>query len=484
MTVLTDSLERFARLSPGRLAVNDNGERIDFQQLAQRVRKTTDWLARSGIAPGEAVGLSVRAEIDRLVVQYALMQLGCLSITLASHEPLDFRNALASRCAVRAIVCDLDIAQPAGIPILRCDRDTPWTSGGHATERPPPVQADAIVLTSSGTTGTPKLVRCTQAKIFGYNLAAIAWREDGAQHFLSPAESNAWTWVGLASLGRGIPLVFADRTALSTPVYCKAYGVTRIIIWTARLDQLVRETPVSTEPKPFAGVTVITGGSPVSERLRRDALARLTDDLVVAYGTTECGNLTAIACRSDQLDSEAVGRASPRVEIGIFDEHGRQLAVDQTGFIRTRSPWTATEYWQDEAASEKAFPNGWFQSGDVGRLRNDGTLMFSGRGDDMMILNSINIFPAEIEVVAAEYEGIIDCAAFPVESKRYGQIPVLAVAAQVAVDIPGLIAYCRKRLGTRAPRKIVQVDRIPRNGAGKVLRKELALTLAPNTPAA
>jgi acyl-CoA synthetase (AMP-forming)/AMP-acid ligase II len=91
----------------------------------------------------------------------------------------------------------------------------------------------------------------------------------------------------------------------------------------------------------------------------------------------------------------------------------------------------------------------------------------------MMVMNSINIFPAEIERAAAGFPGLRECAAFPVPMARYGQIPLLAVVADPGFDAEALLAHCRAQLGVRAPRKVVRVEQLPRNATGKVLRRTL-----------
>jgi long-chain acyl-CoA synthetase len=108
-------------------------------------------------------------------------------------------------------------------------------------------------------------------------------------------------------------------------------------------------------------------------------------------------------------------------------------------------------------------------------MTEDGTLMLAGRGDDMMILGTINVFPAEIERAAAGFPGLADCAAFAYRSDALGDIPLIAAVETHAgtLDAGALVAHCRARLGLRAPRKAIIVPVLPRNAAGKVLRREL-----------
>jgi acyl-CoA synthetase (AMP-forming)/AMP-acid ligase II len=136
----------------------------------------------------------------------------------------------------------------------------------------------------------------------------------------------------------------------------------------------------------------------------------------------------------------------------------------------------ARGYLDDPEASARAFRDGWFQPGDRGRLEPDGTLVFAGRDAEMMMLGTINIFPAEIEAAAQGFPGVADCAAFALRSPALGDIPALAVVevAPGAVDVPALAASCRARLGLRAPRRVVVVPALPRTATGKVQRDRLA----------
>ena len=105
----------------------------------------------------------------------------------------------------------------------------------------------------------------------------------------------------------------------------------------------------------------------------------------------------------------------------------------------------------------------------MGTITRDGILRYLGRKDDMMMLNGINIFPAEIERTLEEHPAVKHAAAFPLASPVFGDIPAAAVELNgtAPVDEPALIAYSRERLGARAPRSIVIVDALPRNARGK-----------------
>jgi acyl-CoA synthetase (AMP-forming)/AMP-acid ligase II len=165
----------------------------------------------------------------------------------------------------------------------------------------------------------------------------------------------------------------------------------------------------------------------------------------------------------------------------VVDEQGAPRPPDEIGQVRIRSGVMVNGYVGDPIATARHFRDGWFYPGDMGSFTRDGVLRYHGRKDDMMVLNGINIFPAEIERTLEEHPAVKHAAAFPLESPVYGDIPVAVVELNgtMRVDESSLAAYAREQLGARAPRKVVIVDALPRNAAGKVVKRDLAATLAP-----
>jgi acyl-CoA synthetase (AMP-forming)/AMP-acid ligase II len=137
-----------------------------------------------------------------------------------------------------------------------------------------------------------------------------------------------------------------------------------------------------------------------------------------------------------------------------------------------------TGYLDDEAATATAFRDGWFYPGDMGHRSEDGLLFLDGRSDDMMLLASINIFPAEIEHAMEALPGVVECAAFSMKSASFGDVPMLAAVVTGPIRAPDMLAYARSRLGLRAPRKIFLVDSLPRNRGGKIDRHALRARFA------
>ncbi len=475
--VLSQWLEHFASTDPASVAVVDHGRPVRFVELARGVRRLAAWLLARGFVPGDVVGITVRAPLRHLLTTHALMRIGCVELSLPSYEPAGARATLAARCRASCVITDGADDDLPGLSRVAPDFDAVLADASLDAAPLPPVSrhARASILTSSGTTGRPKLVACSQYQLWGYGQPETPGATVSLVGY--PIESNAGKWIGLRNLARGWTLVYEDLERVSLQDVVARDRVTRVNLAPARVEALARACERSGPTPAFPGVRIHTGGAPVSAEVRRLVLQAVSPVFCLHYGATEIGLVTQAGPDVHASHPDSVGHLFPGIDLRIVDDDGRELPPGERGLVQVRSDFSATAYLDDDEASAKMFRDGWFQPGDVGAIGPGGMLFLSGRSDDMMIMNSINVFPAEIEKVATGYPGVHECAAFGFASSAFGQIPALAVVAAPGLDDAALLAWCRERLGLRAPRKIVRVDALPRNALGKVLRREIAASL-------
>ncbi len=216
--------------------------------------------------------------------------------------------------------------------------------------------------------------------------------------------------------------------------------------------------------------------------LRRAFRARFAMPLFVHYGTREFGRISRTYPDRHDDAQESVGIVAPWVDLEIVDGDGNAVPAGVVGEVRVRTEHMIHRYHDDPVATARHFRDGWFYTGDAGSLTADGALCLQGRTDDMMNLNSIKIFPAEIERMLEEHPAVKGAAAFAKGSAVHGDIPVAAVELHqgAAVGVDALMARARERLGARAPRKIIIVDALPRNAAGKIVKRDLAGRIGPD----
>jgi D-alanine-D-alanine ligase-like ATP-grasp enzyme len=224
----------------------------------------------------------------------------------------------------------------------------------------------------------------------------------------------------------------------------------------------------------FSAIRVVSiGSSTVTENLRRRMRDDLNAKLHVEYGANENG--TIAFARPDDLAKApgSVGRPPSGVQVEIVDDTDQPVANGKVGQVRVRSPAQIKDYHLSDNGDR--FRDGWFYPGDLAMWSADGQIFHCGRADQMMIMNGINIYPAEIERVVEQHPDVLDVLAFPLKNAVAQEVPACAVVlkpgaqtSQVELDV-----FARQRLGARAPRFIAILAAIPRNEQGKPQRAEL-----------
>jgi acyl-CoA synthetase (AMP-forming)/AMP-acid ligase II len=401
-------------------------------------------------------------EIEHFVAALAVMRRGAWQLAIASHDTPAIHQELAARLGITHLLTDggaklpaADVRrwpQPPGEPVMNEE-----AHGG-------------FYFRTSGTTGVSNLVPLSTASLVAQArrnpeyLGARYLRQASVEHNNGKRHRLVCAYVGGTNVfGNG------DRRGLAA--FCARHGVTRMDLSLMHAAELL----ATAGPDDFSAIELYVAGSASPHRLRAALEAKVTRRLFTRYATTEFG--TVSICRPGEHDAdEPAGRPVDGVELEIVDEAGLRLGCGETGQIRLRGEGMATGYHDSPQQTDARFRDGWFWPGDMGLLREDGSLVIKGRTDEMIILNGINIFPAEIERVLGEHTGVATAAAAGVLSPVHGQIPVAAVelvrGASTTAD--ELLAFARSRMALRAPRKIVIVEALPRSPQGKLLRRAVA----------
>ena len=196
------------------------------------------------------------------------------------------------------------------------------------------------------------------------------------------------------------------------------------------------------------------------------------------YGGTETTVVTYLAPEEQLERPGSVGRALPNVEIRLIDESGDEVAQGEVGQVvsrlRTGQETAVSEYYKDEKATKASFKDGWFSSGDMARMDEDGFYYLVDRKFDMIISGGENIYPAEIEAILHKHAKILESAVIGVPDDEWGEqvkaVVVLGEGEKATAE--EIIAYCREHLaGYKVPRTVDFVTALPKTDTGKVLKK-------------
>ena len=240
------------------------------------------------------------------------------------------------------------------------------------------------------------------------------------------------------------------------------------------LRQLLQALPPGFALNP--GWRIGVAGAPLPPPLAREAMARITPDLRIIYGSTECSLLAYGHAGDLEAEPGVVGATPSGAVLEIVGDDGRPLPHGQSGEVRITSERMTVGYLGDPEASAERFRDGWFHTRDVGRRLPDGRLVLEGRADDRLNLaGGVKFMPQALETAAMACPGVVDCAAFAApEAGRPDGLDQcwLAVVVPPGFDRETLADHLKGRRGL-PPLRFAWIDEIPRNAMGKIERGKL-----------
>ena len=197
------------------------------------------------------------------------------------------------------------------------------------------------------------------------------------------------------------------------------------------------------------------------------------------YGATETGPVSIYLRAEDAMRKVgSAGKAAVHAEIRIVDADGRDVQAGEVGEILVRAPNLMQGYWKDP--DNPGFQDGWFHTGDLARVDDEGYYWVVGRSKDMIISGGENVYPAEIENVLGDCAEIVEAAVVGVPDAKWGEAVVAAVVKKPGsvIDEAAVLALFEGRLARfKHPRRVVFVDALPKSAIGKVQKVELRALL-------
>ena len=361
-------------------------------------------------------------------------------------------------------------------------------------DAPFPPETPVIQMYTSGTTGHPKGAMLSHENIMVVPpilLAEYGRREADVALVCLPLFHVSGSMWGLSSLYAGMLTVILPQSTPAAIIAAIAdYRVTKTFLVPALIYFLLQEPTLKARDCSSLDL-IVYGASPIPVPLMRAALNHFGCRLAQVYGLTEtCGALTYLR-PEDHLDTaherrlQSCGRALDGVELRIVDSDGQVLPPETVGEVHCRSRQIMRGYWDRDEENAAVFAGGWFHTGDLALLDADGYLYIVDRLKDMIITGGEKVYPAEVERVLVTHPAIADAGVFGVPDARWGEAVRAAVVVRAGhdLDADGLRAWLRQQLAAyKVPRSFDAVAALPRNAAGKVLKRELRAQFPPSRP--
>jgi long-chain acyl-CoA synthetase len=227
----------------------------------------------------------------------------------------------------------------------------------------------------------------------------------------------------------------------------------------------------------FSGLKVSNGGGMAVQKAVNDKWKQITGTSIIeGYGLSETSPV-ATCNRSDVEEfTGTIGLPVPSTEIAILDDDGKPVALGQRGEIAIRGPQVMAGYWNRPDETAKAMtPDGFFKSGDVGVMDENGYVKIVDRKKDMILVSGFNVYPNELEAVIAGHPGVLECAAVGVPDENSGEaVKVFVVRKDPNLSAEQLMDYCKEQFtGYKKPKYIEFRDELPKTNVGKILRRAL-----------
>jgi fatty-acyl-CoA synthase len=349
-----------------------------------------------------------------------------------------------------------------------------------------PSMSDAHeIIYTSGTTGDPKGVIWSHGTVLWNNTQQII---DFGIH---PGDSN-YVALDLNYIGGRHDFTMAMLQQGGT-VHLRASGgfdaaqilryladqqISHVLWVPTMLYDVLQQTELLTDLDTSALKMIMCGGSPLSEEMIRRAQSAFPHtDFVQVFGLTEGGGTPTFVPKHRLLDKiGSAGLPSIFNEIRIMAAEGTPCPPGEVGEIQVRGPAVTPGYWGNPEASSKLVEDGWLHTGDLGRRDEEGFLFVAGRARDLIISGGMNIFPADVEHVISEVDGVEQVSVVGLPDERWGETvcAVVRLSAGASLTAEDIIAHCRDRLASyKKPTSVAFVEEFPVTVSGKIRKNVL-----------
>ena len=502
---LDDRLAHWAAADPDGEAFSYLGRTWTWGQWDERVRRLAGALRGLGIGRGDVVSFLDKNHPACVELTLAASTLGAANAIINFRLAGDEVDYAVNDSGAKVLVVGSEL-----MPLIRKIEDrlthvehvlelTPdggagdeyeaLLAGAKPLERDPAVEAGdvCLVMYSSGTTGRPKGVMLTQANMLAHTRNAHeGWGfDDGDKNMVSmPLFHVGGSSYVLFGIHDGVPSVMTrdpDGASLAGAIMA---GANRTFLVPAVLAQVLQSGDDAV--KLFGQLkTYCYGAAPMPLPLLRAAITAWPDtDFLQVYGLTElCGVITHLlpdAHRDAEHPERLVsaGRLIPEAELRVVDPDSLEDVPDGThGELWFRSPQVMKGYLnQPDETAAVITDDGWFRTGDMGRIDADGFVYVEDRLKDMIISGGENIYSPEVERVLAEHPSVMEVAVIGVPDDRWGESVKAVVSLHPGTEATEeeLIGFCREHLARfKCPRSVDVLDALPRNPTGKILKRDL-----------
>ena len=488
MPTFADPLMRAVQIAGEHTAVISEGHHFTFRELDSRCRRLAAVLHSKGAKPGDRIAVLAANTNHHLESYVAIPAAGFVIVPLNTRHAGPELEYAVKDAEVKILLTDRDpgeLRELVETVVMIPDEYDALLESADEMELGAGITEDTLagLFYTGGTTGASKGVMLTHRNLISNTFHFMTMAPPAANSVflvMAPmfhaAGSNGilgGIWTG----GCQIPLkVFDPAIALDLIEKHKVTHTLGVPTMLAAIAELQHK-----EPRDTSSLTMVAhGGSPIAtEVVRRAAEAFPTAEFVHVYGMTEASPLvTGLRNEQDLLDvdrSRSCGQSLIGVQVKIIDIDGKELPCGEVGELAARGPNIMKGYWNKPEQTAEVLVDGWYRSGDMGYMDDEGFVFLVDRAKDMIVSGGENVYCSEVEEALYKHPAVLEAAVFGVPDEAWGEAVHAVVVPREEVTSEELIAFCRTRIaGYKLPKAITLSDEeLPKSGPGKILKREL-----------
>src|SRR6201747_3192537 len=479
---------------PTRLAIETvDGQRITYGDLIARAGQTANVLIARGVKRGDRVAAQTEKSVPGLVLYLATVRAGAVYLPLTTAYTLNELEYFITDAEPSLVVCDPSKAEGIGViaakvkakvETLGADGKGSLTDAAASadTASTTVARADddlAAILYTSGTTGRSKGAMLTHDNLASNSLSLVDyWRftdKNVLTHALPIYHTHGLFVASNVTLFARASMIFLPK--FDPDLIIKLMVRATVLMGVPTFYTRLLQSPALTKEAAAHMRLFISGSAPLLADTHREWAARTGHAVLERYGMTET-NINPSSPYDGERVPGAVGHALPGVSVRVTDpETGKTLGAENIGMIEVKGPNVFKGYWRMPEKTKAEFRgDGFFITGDLGKIDDKGYVHILGRGKDLVISGGFNVYPKEIESEIDAMPGVIESAVVGVPHADFGEGVTAVVVCNKGADISEasvLNALDGRLAKFKMPKRVFVVDELPRNAMGKVQKNIL-----------
>lgn len=482
---------------PGKKAIWCDGKEMTYGELCDYTCRYANYLIDNGVEYGDIIGIPMNNSIESVSLMLASAMLGVGLAPINPTLPADGIRVAFETGHVKHVIArksfwkqfeNLDISVEGMKLCLDGEyEDIPsFEKVKEASNEIPDMSKvtgkETWILTmTSGSTGNPKPIELTQenkrrridAHVKMYDIT-----EEDKVLAATPLYHSLAERLVMLPLMIGATSILLPRFTPNLWLKCvDEQKVTFTIAVSAQLGQIAQLLTSPFVPDITSLRAIVSSSALLEPHVRSELIEKLKCDFHEMYGTSEISTATSINFREANNKQQSVGRPIEVASLKILNNDGNEVKIGEVGEISCKTDLIFNGYYHQPDMTNAAYTeDGYFKTGDLGKVDDEGYLYFCGRKKELIITGGINVYPNDVDKSLSGLDGVKECAAFPYPDDRLGEVVAVAVVKEDSTNLSerDVKLHCARNMADfQIPHYIFFVDELPKNAMGKLMRNRI-----------